>query len=578
MDLDLNLPIPLSLSMPLAFGFFALLTAWVSVTHQRLRRRRAKRAPSADLRYLIHALNDDRCTGCETCIDACPTNVLALVSHKSRVVQFADCVQCEKCARVCPTQALAMHLIGDEPPAIKVPDIDRHFQTKVPGQYLIGEVAGKPLVKNAANLGRMAVEHIAQSGLVAKPRPTETDVDVVIVGSGPGGLSAALTCERRGLSYVVLEKERMMAATVLRYPAGKPFMAEPHDCRNVSLLPVFDTSKETLVDTWKQLVSQLGVRVQLDEAVDSVERGSDGFTVTTRKATYTGQRVVLAIGVRGKPRTLKVPGEERRKVHMLLEDPADHRGQRVLVVGGGDSALEAAVALCGVDAEVTLSYRKKGFNRAKAKNRSEVEALVAAGKLTVLFGSNVTAIGATDVTLKLADGASKTITNDASFILIGADPPAKWLRKHGVELIERPHSYSVGSTDALVLELVADAADCPRTASEAAAVVRGRRLPVVDERLPIADPVSGSVTRVLQARKPRRATTLGDLARRLRDAVTPRRRRSGADSSVETFVAPLPRRAETVPGFADEPTLVDFIPPGATPHFIAEDRSSRHEW
>src|SRR3954471_2156769 len=156
-------------------------------------------------RILVHDINDDRCTGCDACVAVCPTNVLDLVANKSRVLRFQDCIQCEACMFACPTEALVMFPEGSTPPPLKIPEIDENFQTAVPGQYLIGEVAGKPLVKNAANLGRVVVEHMLQSGL----RPGALGgvpgaVDVAIIGSGPGGLSAALTCIQKGLSYVVL--------------------------------------------------------------------------------------------------------------------------------------------------------------------------------------------------------------------------------------------------------------------------------------------------------------------------------------------------------------------------------------
>src|SRR5882672_10134078 len=157
-------------------------------------------------RILVHDINDDRCTGCDACVAVCPTNVLDLVSNKSRVLRFHDCIQCEQCMFVCPTDALVMFPEGSVPPPLKVPEIDEHFQTAVPGQYLIGEVAGKPLVKNAANLGRMVVEHALATGM----RPglfgngSDGAVDVAIIGSGPGGLSAALTCIQKGISYIVL--------------------------------------------------------------------------------------------------------------------------------------------------------------------------------------------------------------------------------------------------------------------------------------------------------------------------------------------------------------------------------------
>jgi NAD-dependent dihydropyrimidine dehydrogenase PreA subunit len=194
---------------------------------------------------LVHSINDDRCTGCDACVTVCPTDVLELVGNKSRVLRFDDCIQCEQCALVCPTVSLVMHYQGTAPPTLRMPDLDDFYQA-TPGLYLIGEAAGKPLVKNASNLGRAVIEHAVQSGLQSSSRakPTPGVLDVLIVGSGPGGLSAALSCVEHGLTYAVLEKDDLVAATIARYPKGKNVMAEPYDVRTVGLLPVWDAGKD----------------------------------------------------------------------------------------------------------------------------------------------------------------------------------------------------------------------------------------------------------------------------------------------------------------------------------------------
>jgi NAD-dependent dihydropyrimidine dehydrogenase PreA subunit len=139
---------------------------------------------AAAVRILVHSINDDRCTGCDACVAVCPTNVLDLVENKSRVLRFQDCIQCEACMWACPTSALVMHPEGTEPPSYRMPDLDEFYQTRIPGQYLIGEVAGKPLVKNAANLGRAVVEHMLATGMRSLGARRDA-VDVAIVGSGP---------------------------------------------------------------------------------------------------------------------------------------------------------------------------------------------------------------------------------------------------------------------------------------------------------------------------------------------------------------------------------------------------------
>ena len=491
--------------VPLALGGLAILVMVTFTMLSARRRHRAVIAPAQVVgpRVLIHDINDDRCTGCDACVAVCPTNVLDLVANKSRVLRFQDCIQCEACMFACPTEALVMYPEGGTPPALKVPEIDENFQTAIPGQYLIGEVAGKPLVKNAANLGRAVVEHMLATGM----RPGalgrgDNLVDVVIVGSGPGGLSAALTCIQRGLSYVVLEKEQMIASTIARYPKGKLVMAEPYDTVNLSFLPVFDSAKEQLIPIWRELIDRVGLQIHQGESVETVARAGDGtFDVRTTVATYRAQRVVLSIGTRGKPRTLQVPGENLPKVFSLLEDPDEWRGRAVLVVGGGDSACEAALALADAGAKVMISYRGKGFNRAAPKNKQAIESYAGQGRIKAKLGSQVIAFEPDSVTLALNDGSQKRYPNDGAFVLIGADPPVQWLEKMGVRFVERPHQYQLGKTDDIVRRFVARASECPEDAARAAAQVLGGSVGVEPPRpgvaaapsasLPMGEPVSG---------------------------------------------------------------------------------------
>ena len=397
----------------------------------------------------------------------------------------------------CPTEALVMFPEGTQPPPLKVPEIDENFQTVVPGQYLIGEVAGKPLVKSAANLGRAVVEHMLMTGM--QPGAigrSETIVDVAIIGSGPGGLSAALTCIQRGLSYVVLEKEQMIASTIARYPKGKLVMAEPYDTLNLSLLPVFDAAKEQLIPIWRELLDRVGVKVRQGESVESVQRGGDGaFDIRTTVGAYRAQRVVMSIGTRGKPRTLQVPGENLPKIFNLLEDPDEWRGRSVLIVGGGDSAVEAALALADSGAKVMISYRGKGFNRAAPKNKQTIEAYASEGRIKAKLGSQVLGFEHDSVTLALSDGSQKRYANDAAFVLIGADPPVQWLEKMGIRFVERPHQHQMGKSDDIVRRLVARASECPEDAARAAAQVLGGSTGIAPSAgsmpMPMGDVVSG---------------------------------------------------------------------------------------
>ncbi len=480
----------MSWQVPIALVGLAVLLMVVFTLLSARKHHRAVVLPATIIgeRFLVHDINDDRCTGCDACVAVCPTNVLDLVANKSRVLRFQDCIQCEACMVACPTEALVMFPQGGTPPPLKVPELDESFQTAVPGQYLIGEVAGKPLVKNAANLGRAVVEHMLLTGL--RPARGNAIVDVAIVGSGPGGLSAALSCIQRGLSYVVLEKEHVIASTIARYPKGKLVMAEPYDTVNLSLLPIFDASKEQLIPIWQELFTRVGLTVRCGESVESVKRAPEGyFDIRTSVSTVRAQRVVLSIGTRGKPRMLQVPGENLAHVFSLLEDPDAWSGRRVVVVGGGDSACEAALALADSGANVIISYRGKSFNRASPRNKQSIEAYAAEGRLRARLGSQVLSFAPGAVTIALSDGSQHLHPNDAAFVLIGAEPPIAWLERLGIRFVERPHSYQLGRTEELVRRFLASAIECPEDAARASTLVAGGELGSEPAPEPIAPPI-----------------------------------------------------------------------------------------
>jgi|GEM_PF-506401 len=575
----------------IAAGLLLAFGALADDRRARVRRRRAAANVPADP-PLLHSINDDRCIGCEACVDVCPTEVLEIREHVVRVARFSDCVQCEQCMNACPTMALVMYRQGSQPKMLTVPELDDSFQTAVPGQYLIGEVAGKPLVKNAANLGRAVIEHISRD-LGARPRVAKPDiVDVVIVGSGPGGLSAGLACVKHALTCVVLEKEHVLSSTVSRYPKGKHFMAEPAHVQNVSYLPVFDGSKEELVAAWKRVVDGVGLPIKLGEAVETVTRGDDGIlTVKTTVATYRARAVVLATGLRGKPRLLAVPGANLVKVQSLLDDPTEFANQHVLVVGGGDSAVEGAISLVEVGATVTLSYRGDGFKRCKQGNQRRLAELVAAKRISVLLESNVAELTANAVAIKTKEGAISTIPNQAAFVLIGADTPVAWLEANNVRFIERPHLYALGSSEDVVRRFVPDAVQCTSSPDEALAFLAGNKAPrhrlrnvvghIADEFIDVVTSVS-QVFHLDDVERPRRpshtpargvkALVPPSMLARRKPVATPQIGRDtlpltalGNDIPVRTLVREIdPEDAATTPrlrAFADEPsTRIDMSP------------------
>ena len=284
------------------------------------------------------------------------------------------------------------------PPPLKVPEIDENFQTAVPGQYLIGEVAGKPLVKNAANLGRAVVEHMLTTGLRAGALGRgETTVDVAIVGSGPGGLSAALTCIQRGLSYVVLEKEQLIASTIARYPKGKLVMAEPYDTLNLSLLPVFDSSKEQLIPIWKELIERVGLQIKQGESVETVAkrrrrrvRGPhDGRARIARSAS-------CCRSARAASRArCRCPARTCRRCSACSRIPTSGAARTCSSSAAATRRARRRSRSPTPARSVMISYRGKGFNRAAPKNKQAIEAYAAEGRIKAKLGSQVLAVRAT---------------------------------------------------------------------------------------------------------------------------------------------------------------------------------------
>ncbi len=257
-------------------------------------------------------------------------------------------------------------------------------------------------------------------------------------------------------------------------------MAEPYDIPNLSLLPVFDSSKEEMVPFWGDVISRVGITVKLNETVETVTRRSDGiFEIDSNGGQYHAQRVVLATGLRGKPRTLGVAGENQAKVYSLLEDPDEFRGQAVCVVGGGDSALEAAIALADAGAKVVLSYRGRSFARAQQKNKKLAESYADERRIKIKYMSQILEFAADTVTLEMSDGTKKRYPNQAAFVLIGADPPIRWLNKLGIHYVERPHMFELSASDAFVKRFLGNAArECPASAELAAKLVRNEDVPL----------------------------------------------------------------------------------------------------
>jgi len=414
--------------------------------------------PVEAVKHLVHSINMEKCVGCHACVQACPTSVLELVNHKSQIVNFDACIQCRACEASCAFGALVMHEADKPPPSIKMPDLDAGLQTPVPGLYLIGQAAGIAQVKNASNMGRTVIDRAMQSGLSAgEGQRVGAQVDVLIVGSGPAGLSAALSCQHYGLQATVLEKQPDFAWTIRNYfHKGKEVMAEPHEVQLAGLLPMWDTTREGLLETWTKTLESAQLDIHYRQNVTGIEHNGQHFSVSVCDAaghaigTWTAARVVIAIGGLGNPRKLGCPGEELDKVRSALVDPDEFHNRDILVVGGTDSAIEVALALSTRN-RVQFSCRGEKFDRAKQKNRDRIEQAFSSGSIIPHFVTQVANVTEQTVTLEnRKDGTQVELANDLIFALIGGIPPTKWLESLGVNYVEKPHSWSPPPTDEIL--------------------------------------------------------------------------------------------------------------------------------
>lgn len=371
------------------------------------------------------------CLGCAACVKACPErSILGIVDGKARLIEPTHCVGHGACATACPTNAISL-VFGTETRGVDIPYVSPKFETNVPGLYIAGELGGMGLIRNAIEQGRQAIWNVAAK---AKSFNSSPDIlDVLIVGAGPAGISAALGAMEKKLRFKVVEQDTL-GGTVAHFPRGKLVMTAPAELPLVGKVKFGEISKEKLLAFWNDVVDETGLQIAFEERVDAVAREGDAFMVTTTKARYRARAVLLAIGRRGTPRLLGVPGEDLSKVVYRLIDPEQYVGQHVLVVGGGDSALEAAASIAGeAGTTVTLSYRGEAFGRARAKNRDRVDAAIAQGRLKTLLGSEVQRIETERVIVQTKEGIEE-IRNDAVVICAGGVLPTQFLKDAGIEV------------------------------------------------------------------------------------------------------------------------------------------------
>ncbi len=396
---------------------------------QRLKQTRELGMDKASGQYPL--IDAGACIGCGTCVAACPEgDVLGVVMGKAVVINGARCIGHGKCAEACPVGAIQVGL-GDITKRDDIPLLDDHNQTNVPGIWIAGELSGFALINNAVEQGRKVMERIAATRGPVSAANDEGVLDAVIVGAGPAGMSAGLVASEQGLSCVILDQQGA-GGTILQYPRRKLVMVQPIEIPRLGRLPKQEYSKEDLLEIWEKLHMEFGLDIRTGVRVTGAAGVAGNFVVQTSAGEFRCRNVILALGRRGTPRRLNVPGEELAKVAYKLIDAEAYKGRRVMVVGGGDSAVEAAMGLAHQEGcRVTLSYRKADLMRIKQRNADRIAPLIAEGVLDFQGATTVTSIHEDKVSL---DGPAGPVTvpNDEVFILAGGIPPFGFLRELGV--------------------------------------------------------------------------------------------------------------------------------------------------
>ena len=381
----------------------------------------------------IHPVIDHvRCLGCATCVTACPErskNVLGVIHGKAHLVNPTHCIGHGACKTACPFDAITL-VFGSEKRGVDIPQVDPDFQTNVPGIYIAGELGGMGLIRNAMTQGVEAVDSICKLDGIKQGKGNGV-IDLVIVGAGPAGIGATLAAKDKKLNFVTLEQDSV-GGTVAHYPRGKIVMTAPIQLPIIGKMHFKETTKEALMEFWEAIINKAGLEISDKERLESVVAENTGFHVKTGKNEYHTRAILLAIGRRGTPRKLDVPGEEQSKVVYRLVDPAQYKNQHVLVVGGGDSALEAAVSIAEEEGTtVAISYRSEAFSRAKEKNRIKIADAEKAGRLRVLLKSTVKHIEPDKVVIN-TDDEEICIDNDAIIVCAGGILPTGFLKGLGI--------------------------------------------------------------------------------------------------------------------------------------------------
>ncbi len=380
-------------------------------------------------------IDRDICVGCASCVNACDVGgTLAIVNNKSYLVNPKACESHGNCAKACPTGALQLFEVG-QPRMQEVPEFDKQsYESNLKNVFIIGELTGTGLIKNALTDGQLVIEKILSKKGFTRSESKEI-FDVAIVGSGPAGLSAGLSCIKNELNYVVIEQNDV-ANTIRNFPRKKLLLSEPVRIPMYGTLWAGDCTKEELIEIWDKTIKISGIKINSHEKLNSLSQENGHFILETSKANYKANHVLLALGKRGTPRKLGVDGEGLSKVTYKLQDAETYKNEKIVVVGAGDSAIEAAVSLANQKTnEVTLVNRNNHFNRAKDKNKNNILSYAESGKIEIFYNSSLNEISEAKIKINTED---KTIEkdNDSVLIFAGGELPNKFLKSIGVNVVE----------------------------------------------------------------------------------------------------------------------------------------------
>jgi len=377
-------------------------------------------------------IDPERCISAAACVPACPEGeILGVLDGRAELVSPTKCIGHGACLSACPVDAITL-VFGTERRGVELPHVKETFETNVKGVYIAGELGGMGLIRNATTQGKQAIEYIADN--LSSGR--KDVLDVAIVGAGPAGISASLQAMKLKLSHVTLEQDDFGGAA-LNYPRQKLVMTQPMDIPLYGKVKFREIIKEDLLSLWGEVIQKTGLEINIKEKVESVERQNGFFRIQSSQKEYFAKNVVLAIGRAGTPRKLNVPGENSSKVAYRLLDPEQYAGKKVLIVGGGDSAVEAALALAEQKStQVALSYRKKIFGRIKDKNQERIDNAVSSGHINVLFESNLQEIQTEKVYLEY-EKKRVSIANDYVFVFAGGVLPTQFLKDIGISIVKK---------------------------------------------------------------------------------------------------------------------------------------------